>query len=243
MKKALIIAIPVLLIALLGYVFLSKEPVEETKKTNVPGGTVTDFTINEKREANMELSNTSTSTSTSTDESMEKKDSAVEETTPDKVTQATLKTSMGDITVEFYGDDSPNTVNNFVKLAKEGFYNGIKFHRVIKDFMIQAGDPLSKDDSQKDFWGTGGPGYMFEDEFNNHPLVAGSFAMANAGPNTNGSQFFIVTADSTPWLDGKHTNFGQVTQGLDIVMAIQGVATEGADRPVEAVVIESIELQ
>ena len=236
MKKAYIIVLPVLALILTGCSFTPKD---SKKTTNVPGGTVTDFTINEKRQANMETSQrsqTSTSTPTSTGE-------VLEENTPEKITKATFKTSMGDISVELYNEDSPNTVNNFIKLAQDGFYNGIKFHRVIKDFMIQAGDPLSKDDSQKDMWGTGGPGYMFADEFNNRPLVKGSLAMANAGPDTNGSQFFIVTAESTPWLDGKHTNFGQVTEGLDVVMAIQDVETEGPDLPVEAVVIESIELQ
>lgn len=234
MKIRYLLVIPLLALALTGC-SLTK-PSEKTSDTTVPGGTVTDFTINEKQQANMELTQTPTTTPTSTEETT---DVAM----PDAITQATLKTNMGDITVEFYGDDSPNTVNNFIKLAKEGFYDGIKFHRVIKDFMIQAGDPLTKDDAQKNFWGTGGPGYMFEDEFNNHPLVAGSFAMANAGPDTNGSQFFIVTAESTPWLDGKHTNFGKVVSGMDVVMKIQEVATEGPDRPVEPVIIESIELQ
>ena len=157
-------------------------------------------------------------------------------------TQATINTNLGSFTVEFFGDDSPATVNNFIKLAKDGFYDGTKFHRVIKDFMIQGGDPLSKDESLKDRWGTGGPGYTFEDEFNVHKLVKGSLAMANAGPNTNGSQFFIVTAEATPWLDGKHTNFGEVISGLDVVEKIEKVETEGPDRPVESVEILSIDL-
>jgi len=157
--------------------------------------------------------------------------------------QATIKTNLGDITVEFYGDDSPRTVANFVKLASEGFYDNTKFHRVIKDFMIQGGDPLSKDDSKKPMWGTGGPGYKFADEFNQHKLVKGSLAMANSGPDTNGSQFFIVTADSTPWLDGHHTNFGQVIKGLDVVEKIGNVVTDSSDRPLEAVVIKNIELE
>lgn len=160
-----------------------------------------------------------------------------------EVTQATFKTSMGDITVLLYKDDSPKTVENFVKLASEGFYDGVKFHRVIADFVIQAGDPLSKDDSKPHLWGTGGPGYTFEDEINDHKLVKGSLAMANAGPNTNGSQFFIVTAASTPWLDGRHTNFGEVTEGLEVVEAIGAVGTGAQDRPIEPVVIESIILQ
>ena len=160
-----------------------------------------------------------------------------------KYSRATLKTNMGDIVVEFHKDDSPNTVKNFFTLAADDFYDGVKFHRVIKDFMIQSGDPASKDDNQKDLWGRGGPGYTFEDEFNSHPLVKGSFAMANAGPNTNGSQFFIVTAESTPWLDGRHTNFGAVVEGLEVVEKIGNVETEGPDRPVENVVIEDVVLE
>ena len=158
-------------------------------------------------------------------------------------TQAVLKTNLGDISVEFYGQDSPKTVANFVKLAQAGFYNGTKFHRVIKDFMIQGGDPLSKDDANKSRWGTGGPGYSFADEFNSHKLVSGSLAMANSGPNTNGSQFFIVTAQATPWLDGHHTNFGQVIAGMDVVDKIENGKTDGSDRPIEDVIIESIELK
>lgn len=156
--------------------------------------------------------------------------------------QAIIKTNLGDITVEFFNQDAPKTVENFVKLAGEGFYDGTKFHRVIKDFMLQAGDPLTKDDSLKSQWGTGGPGYKFADEFNQHKIVRGSLAMANSGPNTNGSQFFIVTAQATPWLDGKHTNFGQVIDGMDVVDKIEAVATEGPDRPIDSVIIETIEL-
>lgn len=160
-----------------------------------------------------------------------------------KVSHATFKTNLGDITVELFSQDAPQTVANFVKLAKDGFYNGTKFHRVIKDFMIQGGDPLSKDDTMKNRWGTGGPGYTFPDEINNHKLVKGSLAMANAGPNTNGSQFFIVSAEATPWLDGHHTNFGRVTAGMEVLDKIQGVETEGPDRPVKDIIIESIELK
>ena len=155
--------------------------------------------------------------------------------------QAVIKTSQGNITVKFYGADSPVTVNNFLNLAKAGFYNGVKFHRVIKDFMIQGGDPLSKE-SDNSVWGTGGPGYQFQDEINSHKLVAGSLAMANAGAGTNGSQFFIVTASATPWLDGHHTDFGEVVSGMDIVKKIEAVATGANDRPLTDVVINSIEL-
>ena len=154
---------------------------------------------------------------------------------------AIIKTNFGDITVKFYAQESPITVNNFLNLAKKSFYNGTKFHRVIKDFMIQGGDPLSKDDDPSND-GQGGPGYKFQDEFNGHKLVKGSLAMANSGPDTNGSQFFIVTKDSTPWLDGKHTNFGYVTSGLEVVEKIGNAATGGNDRPVEDVIINGVEL-
>ncbi len=155
---------------------------------------------------------------------------------------AILHTNLGDITVAFYADESPKTVNNFLNLAEAGEYNGTKFHRVIKDFMIQGGDPLSKDDSKQAMWGTGGPDYRFEDEFNDKPLVRGSLAMANAGPNTNGSQFFIVTAPQTPWLDGKHTNFGYVYDSMNVVEKIEGAQTAPGDRPLENIIVESVEL-
>lgn len=155
--------------------------------------------------------------------------------------QAILKTSLGNITVKFYAAESPITVNNFFNLAKAGFYNGTKFHRVIKDFMIQGGDPLSKE-SNTAVWGTGGPSYRFADEFNDHKLVRGSLAMANSGSDTNGSQFFIVTLDATPWLDGKHTNFGYVVGGMDVVKKIEAVQTGAYDRPVTDVVVNSVEL-
>ncbi len=145
-----------------------------------------------------------------------------------------MNTSHGTIAIEFFDEDAPNTVANFRKLAADGFYDGIIFHRVIPDFMIQGGCPQGT--------GTGGPGYQFDDEFNQHKVVRGALAMANAGPNTNGSQFFIVTIQSAPWLDGKHTVFGQVTAGMDAVDAIEGVPTGGQDRPLDPVVIESIEL-
>ena len=147
---------------------------------------------------------------------------------------ATMKTSEGDIVLELFEQDAPKTVSNFKKLASEGFYDGLIFHRVIPDFMIQGGCPKGT--------GTGGPGYTFEDEFNQHKVVRGALAMANAGPNTNGSQFFIVTAEATPWLDGKHTAFGRVTSGMDVVDAIERLPTDGRDRPLEPPQIESIEL-
>ncbi len=150
------------------------------------------------------------------------------------MTTANMNTSHGTIALELFDEDAPKTVQNFRKLAGDGFYDGIIFHRVIPDFMIQGGCPQGT--------GTGGPGYTFEDEFNQHKVVRGALAMANAGPNTNGSQFFIVTADAAPWLDGKHTVFGQITAGMDAVDAIEGLPTGAQDRPVEPVTIESIEL-
>ena len=148
------------------------------------------------------------------------------------MSQATLHTNHGAVEVEFFDADAPNTVENFRKLSADGFYDGTIFHRVIKDFMIQGGDPTGT--------GTGGPGYKFEDEFNDHKIVRGALAMANAGPNTNGSQFFIVTTQAAPWLDGKHTVFGQVTSGMDVVDQIEGTRTGGQDRPVEDQRIESL---
>jgi peptidyl-prolyl cis-trans isomerase B (cyclophilin B) len=147
---------------------------------------------------------------------------------------ATMQTTEGPIVFELFDADAPKTVENFRKLAAEGFYDGLSFHRVIKDFMIQGGCPQGT--------GTGGPGYTFEDEFNEHKVVRGALAMANAGPNTNGSQFFIVTTGAAPWLDGKHTVFGQVTDGLDVVDKLEGVQTDGGDRPLEPIGIASIEL-
>jgi len=145
-----------------------------------------------------------------------------------------MQTTAGAIVFELFDEDSPKTVENFRKLAAEGFYDGLTFHRVIPDFMIQGGCPLGT--------GTGGPGYTFEDEINDHKVVRGALAMANAGPDTNGSQFFIVTASSCPWLDGKHTVFGQVTAGMDVVDALEATPTDSSDRPQEPVGISSIEL-
>jgi cyclophilin family peptidyl-prolyl cis-trans isomerase len=147
---------------------------------------------------------------------------------------ATLHTNHGPVEVEFFDDDAPQTVENFRKLAGDGFYDNLSFHRVIKDFMIQGGCPLGT--------GTGGPGYTFEDEFNDHKVVRGALAMANAGPNTNGSQFFIVTTAEAPWLDGKHTVFGQVTNGMDTIDKIESLPTDARDMPEEPVVIERVQL-
>jgi cyclophilin family peptidyl-prolyl cis-trans isomerase len=147
---------------------------------------------------------------------------------------ATIHTNHGPIAIELFEDDAPKTVANFTKLAGEGFYDGVVFHRVIPDFMIQGGDPTGT--------GSGGPGYTFEDEFNDHKVVRGALAMANAGPNTNGSQFFIVTTEAASWLDGKHTVFGRVTDGMDVVNEISALDTDGRDRPHTDVVIERVEL-
>lgn len=152
----------------------------------------------------------------------------------------TLKTNKGDIKLELDGAAAPLTVGNFVALAKKGFYNGTTFHRVIPDFMIQGGDPLSKDASQRFRHGTGDPGYKFKDEFNSRKIVRGSLAMANSGPGTNGSQFFIVVGQAFPHLDGKHTNFGSVVAGMDIVDAISLVQADGNDNPLQPVVISEV---
>jgi len=150
------------------------------------------------------------------------------------MTNATIQTNHGTIDVELFDEDAPKTVENFTKLAKDGFYDGVIFHRVIPDFMIQGGDPTGT--------GSGGPGYQFEDEQNQHGVERGVLAMANAGPNTNGSQFFIVTADACPWLNGKHTVFGRVTSGMDVVDAISAVDTDASDRPRDQVVMESVKV-
>ena len=148
---------------------------------------------------------------------------------------ARLQTNHGPIEVELYPNEAPKTVGNFVKLARDGFYDGLIFHRVIPDFMIQGGDPTGT--------GRGGPGYQFEDEFNEHKVDRGALAMANAGPNTNGSQFFIVTADACPWLDGKHTVFGRVTSGLDVADTISTLPADAADKPRDDAIIERVEIR
>ena len=150
------------------------------------------------------------------------------------MSSATLHTNHGPIELELFDEDAPKTVDNFRSLAARGFYDGLVFHRVIAGFMIQGGDPLGT--------GTGGPGYTFEDEINEHKLVRGALAMANAGPNTNGSQFFILTADEAPWLDGKHTVFGQVIEGMEAADRIEAQPTGARDRPVEDCVVERVEL-
>jgi peptidyl-prolyl cis-trans isomerase B (cyclophilin B) len=150
------------------------------------------------------------------------------------MSQATMHTNHGPIEIELFDEDAPKTVENFVKLSRDGYYDGLTFHRVIRDFMIQGGCPEGT--------GTGGPGYQFEDEINDNKIVRGALAMANAGPNTNGSQFFIVTTEAAAWLDGKHTVFGRVTSGMEAVDSIEGAETGAQDRPAQDAVIERVEV-
>ena len=149
---------------------------------------------------------------------------------------------MGDITIEFDTTNAPNTAANFIKLAQAGFYDGTKFHRVIKGFMDQGGDPLTKDDTKMAQWGTGGPGYQFADENVGADNSVGVVSMANSGPNTNGSQFFINAANNS-FLNGKYSVFGKVTAGLDVAMAINNTPTDSSDRPLTSVVIKSVTLK
>lgn len=187
-----------------------------------------------KTESNKNMENNSTTTETVSTSTVQ---------LPEKITSATITTNKGVIEIAF-SNNTPETVNNFATLAVNKFYDGTRFHRVIRDFMIQGGDPLSKDMANKDRWGSGGPGYSFKDEFHaDDTFPQGTLAMANAGPNTNGSQFFIVTAIAgTPWLIGKHTVFGHVTKGLDVALKIQDMQTDGAARPLQDVIIEKIEI-
>ena len=220
MSKTQLALAGLIIIVIIGALVLRKgdAPVQVPTDTQIPVVTMTD---------------TSSASSTLPIKSPEKK----------MYTQATFKTNMGDIVIAFDNTNTPNTVENFIKLASSGFYNGTKFHRVIKDFMIQGGDPLTKDDSKQAMWGTGGPGYQFDDEIkptNND--IKGTIAMANAGPNTNGSQFFINVADNT-FLNGKHTVFGHVISGYDIVEKMSKVQTVPGDRPVDPLIINSVELK
>jgi peptidyl-prolyl cis-trans isomerase B (cyclophilin B) len=187
----------------------------------------------------------STATTTATTQATTTQSSNTTNQTPTKMpTSATLHTSMGDITIAFAPDIAPNTVANFIKLAQSGFYDGTKFHRVIKGFMDQGGDPLSKDDSKMAMWGTGGPGYKFNDEIAaTNDNVAGAIAMANSGPNTNGSQFFINAVDNRANLGNNYTVFGRVTAGMDVVTAINNTPTGANDRPITPVVLKSVTLQ
>lgn len=197
------------------------------------------FVLRKNNSVDTNINNSKQSTTMSTTET--KKEASLPYV--EKYSEAVLKTSKGNIKIKFYVKDAPKTVNNFMKLADEKFYDGTAFHRVIKDFMIQGGDPLSKAEDWKNVAvGTGDPGYKFADEFNSRKLVKGSIAMANSGPNTNGSQFFIVTAENTPWLDGKHTNFGEITDGMDVVEKVEKSETNAMDQPLEKIRINSIQL-
>ena len=145
-----------------------------------------------------------------------------------------MHTNHGPIELELFDGEAPKTVENFEKLSREGYYDGLVFHRVIRDFMIQGGCPHGT--------GTGGPGYEFEDEFNEHKIERGALAMANRGPDTNGSQFFIVTTEEAPWLDGKHTVFGRVSEGMEVVDRISELPRDSRDRPTEDARIDRVEL-
>jgi cyclophilin family peptidyl-prolyl cis-trans isomerase len=224
-------SIVILLVAGLLYMLTGDSVSQNTKKS-----------VAEKAQQET-LNNKQTEKKENTPEIINKQTTKMPEQANMEYREALIKTTAGDISVRLYAADAPKTIENFTKLAKEGFYVGTRFHRVIKDFMIQGGDPLSKDESQKARWGSGGPGYTFADEINAHKLVRGSLAMANAGPNTNGSQFFIVTKQSTPWLDGKHTNFGEVVAGMDVVDKIEAAQTGANDQPVDPVKILSVEIR
>lgn len=222
---AIIIVVLVLLAFGVGYWFLTNEKVDEP----VMSDTLAEGYKNSENEGVLPKETVNEASG----------EQIINEVDNKKVMTATLQTSKGDITIEF-SSATPKTVENFVKLAKEGFYNGTKFHRVIKGFMSQGGDPLSKDDSKASMWGTGGPGYKFEDEIttsNKNDIY--TISMANAGPNTNGSQFFINAANNN-FLDTKHTVFGKVVKGQEVADAINNVKTGPSDRPVEPVVLEKV---
>jgi len=229
MKKIIEIIIAIIVIGMFAFIAYQSAPgVVEISSTSPMITTASDISLEDEQ---TELQETGFS---------EKEAEVLTEEEPNLMTTATFTTNKGVIEIELYDDLAPKTVENFTKLASSNFYDGVKFHRVIKGFMIQSGDPLSKDDSLEDRWGTGGPGYKFDDEIhakNNN--LAGTISMANAGPNTNGSQFFINVTNND-FLDTKHTVFGKVTKGMDVVTTIENVETLPGDRPVEAVIIESI---
>lgn len=212
------------------------------------GNTVASSTVlqtNKKPVDNYKVGQKETLNSSSTKEEQNNL-SATNTTTmnnPQNITSAIIKTNLGDIEFSF-ATSAPNTVQNFISLASASFYDGIKFHRVIRDFMIQTGDPLSKDDTKRDYWGTGGPGYKFADELSGKEVYTqGTVAMANSGPDTNGSQFFIVTASPASPLPPSYTVFGHVTKGLDVALKIQDMQTGARDVPVQSIVIKSVELK
>lgn len=227
--QKIIIPVAAILIVFGGYWFVASKdaPVAGTTENQTANA---QYSFGEERQGSNSASSTSQGTMGAT-------------STNNKIMKATLHTNQGDITIEFMDADAPNTVANFTKLAKEGFYNGTKFHRVIDGFMIQGGDPLTKDDTTQARWGTGDPGYKFADEIHaNNKNVIGTISMANSGPNTNGSQFFINVANNN-FLDPKHTVFGTVTAGMDVVTKIEKTETNAQDRPVTPMVINSISLE
>lgn len=242
--KSFLILFSALIIVFLGVLFfiMSKDdaptaklpPVDLTTTNTQTSSTQDQFAYSTPTD--QQLATTATSmvqSSTTTEKTIMQKDTYT----------VTLKTNQGDIVLELYASKVPNTVQNFVKLAQSGFYNNVKFHRVIKGFMIQGGDPNTKDDNAQNTWGMGGPGYKFADEFaKGLSNVPGTISMANSGPNTNGSQFFINTANNS-FLDGKHSVFGKVVKGLDVVQKIESSKTDAADRPVEPVVILSASVE
>lgn len=236
--KSTYIVIAVLIVLLGGLAYFLQGNMDlpqvqiEQPTTSTGGANIKKNTLTTTQTVTKSTTNASSTTSTTTMQ------------LPEKITSATITTNKGVIEITFTGD-TPETVKNFATLALENFYNGTRFHRVIRDFMIQGGDPFSKDLAQKNRWGTGGPGYTFKDEIHvGDTLPQGTLAMANSGPNTNGSQFFIVTAIAgTPWLIGKHTVFGHVTKGLDVALRINDLQTDGSDRPVQDVIIEKIEIK
>ncbi len=228
----------VLFLAGLAYFLRESINISDITTTEVPVKQITAKPTPTKTPTKVTTASTTNATSTST---TTKATTTME--IPEKITSATITTNKGVIEVTF-GTDTPATVANFAKLAKSGFYNGTRFHRVIKDFMIQGGDPLSKDINQKGVWGTGGPGYRFPDELTGKETYSqGTLAMANAGPNTNGSQFFIVTANPSVALPPSYTVFGKVTKGLDVALVIQDVKTDPNDRPLEDVIVEKVEVR
>jgi cyclophilin family peptidyl-prolyl cis-trans isomerase len=237
MKNALLVGLPIILIAAAGVWFIARSSAVD----GVGDKSIEVFT--NKSADSYGTSTPEESTPGVTKSSPVVQSSGKEITNNHSIMNATFHTNKGDIAIELDTAAAPKTVENFVKLAQSGFYNGVKFHRVIPGFMIQGGDPLTKDDSQAARWGTGGPGYTFADEIHEgNANIIGSIAMANAGPNTNGSQFFINVANNS-FLNTKHTVFGHVTAGMDVVKAIESTPTGQNDRPIDAIVINSITLK
>jgi peptidylprolyl isomerase len=241
--KNILILIACAVVLILAYSYISNgDTSAELNMNGTDAGILNGTSVVSTGAASSTLTTTSSATSTEVSSAQA---SSTDKTTLNsnknkKTMNVTFKTNKGDITIELFEARVPNTVANFRKLAEAGFYDGVKFHRVIKGFMIQSGDPLSKDDSKTAFWGTGGPGYKFADEINaDNRNDIGTIAMANAGPNTNGSQFFI-NVNPNNFLDGKHTVFGKVIKGMDVVTAIEDVDTDSSDRPLSPVSIQKV---